>query len=74
MYFEEILYFQPNPKLTATRNQMRQKIAKFDFRDLSRLIIDLLKEVRRRYYSLPLDIDDDNAAGLSVNIFINLIE
>ncbi len=51
-----LLYFvKLNQKLSATRNQLRQKLAKFDLREFSQLLIDVLKEARRRYYGLPID-------------------
>lgn len=53
--------------MSATRNQLRQKLAKFDARDFSQLIIDLLKEIRRRYFCHPLaPTDDDRIAEISM--------
>lgn len=44
-----IVPFLPvNPNLSATRNQARQKLAKFSAREFASLIIDLLSETRRR--------------------------
>lgn len=53
-----IYHFQPNPRLSATRNQLRQKLAKFTSKDFAHLIIDLLKEIRRRHFDLPLQTEE----------------
>ncbi len=46
-----IVPFLPvNPQFTATRNQSRQKLAKFNSREFASLIIDVLSEAKRRYY------------------------
>ncbi|XP_063971673.1 ARF GTPase-activating protein GIT2-like isoform X1 [Lytechinus pictus] len=37
-----------NPELSATRNQGRQKLARFSAREFATLIIDILKEAKRR--------------------------
>ncbi|KAK5974543.1 GTP-ase activating protein for Arf containing protein variant [Trichostrongylus colubriformis] len=42
-----------NPSFSATRNQLRQKLAKYDVREFATLIIDVLKEAKRRYFGLP---------------------
>ncbi|KAI1713214.1 putative GTPase activating protein for arf domain-containing protein [Ditylenchus destructor] len=59
------VFLPPNQKLSATRNQLRQKLAKFDSRDFSQLVIDLLKEIRRRYFCLPLPPSDKTEALIS---------
>ncbi|CAD5205753.1 unnamed protein product [Bursaphelenchus okinawaensis] len=57
------VFLPPNANLTATRNQLRQKLAKYDSRDLSQLICDLLKEARRRYLGEePIIIDESPRA------------
>jgi hypothetical protein len=53
-------FLPPNERLTATRNQMRQKLAKLDNHGFSLLIIEVLKECRRRYFGLPLPPEDLN--------------
>lgn len=52
------IFLPPNPRLSATRNQLRQKLAKFSSSDFAHLIIDLLKEVRRRHFSLTIQNDE----------------
>ncbi len=45
-----IVPFLPvNPEFSATRNQSRQKLAKFNAREFASLIIDVLSEGKRRY-------------------------
>ncbi|VDK64482.1 unnamed protein product [Onchocerca ochengi] len=64
-YFERIVqdvYDEPNPELSATRNQLRQKLAKCDMRGFATLIIDVLSEAKRRYYGLLLKSDTDDSA------------
>uniref|UniRef100_A0A673AYZ2 G protein-coupled receptor kinase interacting ArfGAP 1 n=1 Tax=Sphaeramia orbicularis TaxID=375764 RepID=A0A673AYZ2_9TELE len=54
-----------NPEYSATRNQGRQKLARFNAREFATLIIDILSDAKRRQQgkglSNPLDlgIDDD---------------
>ncbi|KAK6034030.1 ankyrin repeat protein, partial [Cooperia oncophora] len=48
-----------NPSFSATRNQLRQKLAKYDVREFATLIIDVLKEAKRRYFGLPLEPAQD---------------
>ncbi|KAL3103436.1 hypothetical protein niasHS_002622 [Heterodera schachtii] len=52
------MFLPPNPRLSATRNQLRQKLAKFSSADFAHLIIDLLKEIRRRRLNLPFPATD----------------
>ncbi|KAM3726083.1 ARF GTPase-activating protein [Dirofilaria immitis] len=56
------VFLPPNPELSATRNQLRQKLAKFDKRGFAALVIDVLSEAKRRYYGLPLKGDTDDSA------------
>ncbi|KHN87011.1 ARF GTPase-activating protein GIT2 [Toxocara canis] len=42
------VFLPPNPELSATRNQLRQKLAKCDVREFATLIIDVLSEAKRR--------------------------
>ncbi|VDN05646.1 unnamed protein product [Thelazia callipaeda] len=58
------VFLPPNPELSATRNQLRQKLAKCDMRGLATLIIDILNEAKRRYYGLPLKNDIDDSENL----------
>uniref|UniRef100_A0A914H567 Arf-GAP domain-containing protein n=1 Tax=Globodera rostochiensis TaxID=31243 RepID=A0A914H567_GLORO len=51
------MFLPPNPRLSATRNQLRQKLAKFSSADFAHLLIDLLKETRRRHFNLPFPTD-----------------
>uniref|UniRef100_A0A672IJT2 G protein-coupled receptor kinase interacting ArfGAP 1 n=1 Tax=Salarias fasciatus TaxID=181472 RepID=A0A672IJT2_SALFA len=61
-----------NPEYSATRNQGRQKLARFNAREFATLIIDILSDAKRRqqgkglssptgrdYNALDLGIDDD---------------
>ncbi|VDD96520.1 unnamed protein product [Enterobius vermicularis] len=51
------VFLPPNPEMTATRNQLRQKLAKCGAREFATLIVDILKEARRRD-GLGRDYDD----------------
>ncbi|KAI6225700.1 hypothetical protein M3Y95_00724800 [Aphelenchoides besseyi] len=55
------VFLPPNPNLSATRNQLRQKLAKYEPRDFSQLIIDILKEARRRFLGQSLPTADESA-------------
>ncbi|XP_068174046.1 ARF GTPase-activating protein GIT1 isoform X5 [Antennarius striatus] len=55
-----------NPEYSATRNQGRQKLARFNAREFATLIIDILSDAKRRQQgrglsspSDPLELDDD---------------
>lgn len=49
----QIVPFLPaNPEFSATRNQGRQKLAKFNKREFATLIIDILNDAKRRYAGL----------------------
>lgn len=49
----QIVPFLPaNPEFSATRNQGRQKLAKFNKREFATLIIDILNDAKRRYVGL----------------------
>lgn len=65
-------FFKPCHRLSATRNQLRQKLAKFDSCEFSQLIIDLLKEIRRRYMglSLPSQQNELNSRNRSLRLSI----
>ncbi|KAH7716285.1 GTP-ase activating protein for Arf containing protein [Aphelenchoides avenae] len=76
MHQHVAVFLPPNKKLSATRNQMRQKLAKYDSREFAQLLIDLLKEAKRRYNGLPLPPDEDalnesalRALDLSTNAY-----
>ncbi|EYC07047.1 hypothetical protein Y032_0072g663 [Ancylostoma ceylanicum] len=61
-----------NPAFSATRNQLRQKLAKYDVREFATLIIDVLKEAKRRYFGRPPEdlqetLDTSNVHNLSSN-------
>lgn len=56
-----------NPSFSATRNQLRQKLAKYDVREFATLIIDVLKEAKRRYFGLPPEQPQDSL-DTSVNL------
>lgn len=49
----QIVPFLPaNPEFSATRNQGRQKLAKFSKREFATLIIDILNDAKRRYVGI----------------------
>ncbi|WKY16121.1 hypothetical protein Q1695_001085 [Nippostrongylus brasiliensis] len=48
-----------NPSFSATRNQLRQKLAKYDVREFATLIIDVLKEAKRRYFGISPESSQD---------------
>ncbi|KHJ97186.1 ankyrin repeat protein [Oesophagostomum dentatum] len=61
-----------NPAFSATRNQLRQKLAKYDVREFATLIIDVLKEAKRRYFGQPPEdlqetLDTSNLHNMSSN-------
>lgn len=47
--FKSQIIFKVNPMMSATRNQSRQKMAKFGAREFTTFIIDVLTEVKRRH-------------------------
>ncbi|KAJ8042761.1 ARF GTPase-activating protein GIT2 [Holothuria leucospilota] len=47
-----------NPELSSTRNQGRQKLATFSARDFATLIIDILKEAKRRQHGTNITKQD----------------
>ncbi|MFH4975525.1 hypothetical protein AB6A40_002234 [Gnathostoma spinigerum] len=62
------VFLPPNPELSATRNQLRQKLAKCDVREFATLIIDVLTEIKRRFYGLPLNEQWDNTEATKSGI------
>ncbi|OWK15533.1 hypothetical protein Celaphus_00000787 [Cervus elaphus hippelaphus] len=49
-----------NPEYSATRNQGRQKLARFNAREFATLIIDILSEAKRRQQGRSLGSPTDN--------------
>ncbi|XP_036196711.1 ARF GTPase-activating protein GIT1 isoform X5 [Myotis myotis] len=49
-----------NPEYSATRNQGRQKLARFNAREFATLIIDILSEAKRRQQGKSLSSPTDN--------------
>ena len=45
-----------NPDYGTTRNQGRQKLARLESREFNTLVIDVLKEIRRRQTEMPGDV------------------
>ncbi|XP_064620292.1 ARF GTPase-activating protein GIT1-like isoform X3 [Lineus longissimus] len=45
---QSIPFLPVNPELSSTRNQGRQKLARFNAREFTTLVIDILSEARRR--------------------------
>uniref|UniRef100_A0A914DYF7 Arf-GAP domain-containing protein n=1 Tax=Acrobeloides nanus TaxID=290746 RepID=A0A914DYF7_9BILA len=56
-YQHVAVFLPPNPNLPATRNQLRQKLAKYGAREFAMLLIDMLKEAKRRCMGLPLEAE-----------------
>ncbi|PAV70437.1 hypothetical protein WR25_18942 isoform C [Diploscapter pachys] len=56
-----------NPSFSATRNQLRQKLAKYDVREFAALVIDILKEAKRRYLGEPLEEDPNDLSHSNHN-------
>lgn len=51
---KQIVPFLPvNPEFSSTRNQGRQKLARFNGKEFATLIIDILCEIRRRLHGMP---------------------
>lgn len=59
------VFLPPNPELSATRNQLRQKLAKCDVREFATLIIDVLSEAKRRHFNLPMKQELDSSLEAS---------
>ncbi|GMR60918.1 hypothetical protein PMAYCL1PPCAC_31113, partial [Pristionchus mayeri] len=59
-----IAVFLPlNQSMPAIRNQERQKLAKYSERLMTRLIIDILKEAKRRFLGLDPTVDELDGGG-----------
>lgn len=56
-----------NPEFSSTRNQGRQKLARFNAREFATLIIDILSEAKRRQSGIPSPLptpkDKDSSSG-----------
>ncbi|XP_063866862.1 ARF GTPase-activating protein GIT2-like isoform X4 [Scylla paramamosain] len=56
-----------NPDYSSTRNQGRQKLARFNAREFATLIIDILSEAKRRQSGIPSPLptpkDKDSSSG-----------
>ncbi|XP_050728597.1 ARF GTPase-activating protein GIT2-like isoform X4 [Eriocheir sinensis] len=56
-----------NPEYSSTRNQGRQKLARFNAREFATLIIDVLSEAKRRQAGIPSPLttpkDKDSSSG-----------
>lgn len=56
-----------NPDYSSTRNQGRQKLARFNAREFATLIIDILSEAKRRQAGIPSPLhtpkDKDSSSG-----------
>jgi hypothetical protein len=66
---------QVNPSLSATRNQARQKLAKFGAREFASFIIDLLMETKRRhaaFYSGQMTIEEDRPQSTAMKPAVGL--
>ncbi|KAG7204050.1 hypothetical protein KM043_001908 [Ampulex compressa] len=53
-----------NPQLSSTRNQGRQKLARFTPKEFATLIVDLLIEARRRHTASNAPLQDPGIASL----------
>ncbi|XP_038200695.1 ARF GTPase-activating protein GIT2 isoform X3 [Arvicola amphibius] len=49
-----------NPEYSSTRNQGRQKLARFNAHEFATLVIDILSDAKRRQQSSPLSRSKDN--------------
>ncbi|GFR62381.1 ARF-GTPase-activating protein GIT2 [Elysia marginata] len=60
-----------NPELSTTRNQGRQKLARFNAREFATLVVDILYDARRRQtgYTAPLQIPKDPGRGFHDKLF-----
>ncbi|RXG73660.1 ARF GTPase-activating protein GIT2 [Armadillidium vulgare] len=57
-----------NPEYSSTRNQGRQKLARFNAREFATLIIDILVEARRRMAGTQYQITDKNNVDVTVTV------
>ncbi|EPQ14314.1 ARF GTPase-activating protein GIT1 [Myotis brandtii] len=57
-----------NPEYSATRNQGRQKLARFNAREFATLIIDILSEAKRRQQGKSLSSPTGSATGFLRNL------
>ncbi|ESN94038.1 hypothetical protein HELRODRAFT_193811 [Helobdella robusta] len=58
---KQVVPFLPaNPEFSATRNQGRQKLAKFNKREFATLIVDILNDAKRRYVGVLSPVDGKN--------------
>ncbi|XP_074643514.1 ARF GTPase-activating protein GIT2-like isoform X2 [Tubulanus polymorphus] len=53
---QSIPFLPVNPELSSTRNQGRQKLARFNAREFATLVIDILSEARRRQFGISSPI------------------
>uniref|UniRef100_A0A6Q2Y8G9 Arf-GAP domain-containing protein n=1 Tax=Esox lucius TaxID=8010 RepID=A0A6Q2Y8G9_ESOLU len=56
-----------NPEYSATRNQGRQKLARFNAREFATLIIDILSDAKRRQQGKGLSSPTDSSLGLGAD-------
>ncbi|XP_029301906.1 ARF GTPase-activating protein GIT1 isoform X4 [Cottoperca gobio] len=56
-----------NPEYSATRNQGRQKLARFNAREFATLIIDILSDAKRRQQGKGLSSPTDTGLGLGID-------
>jgi len=54
---QAVPFLPVNPEFSSTRNQGRQKLARFNAREFATLIIDLLSDARRRQQGMSVPID-----------------
>ncbi|KAK3774024.1 hypothetical protein RRG08_030106 [Elysia crispata] len=60
-----------NPELSTTRNQGRQKLARFNAREFATLVVDILYDARRRQtgFTAPVQIPKDPGRGFHDKMF-----
>jgi len=64
-----------NPSFSATRNQGRQKLARYGLKEFRSFIYDILTEVYRRYHDFiqpsPKSRQNQDSTTALINAFIN---
>uniref|UniRef100_A0A3Q4GRV7 G protein-coupled receptor kinase interacting ArfGAP 2a n=1 Tax=Neolamprologus brichardi TaxID=32507 RepID=A0A3Q4GRV7_NEOBR len=59
-----------NPEYSSTRNQGRQKLARFNVHEFATLVIDILSEAKRRQQGNPIVSPKDNVELIMKNVAV----
>lgn len=59
-----------NPEYSSTRNQGRQKLARFNAHEFATLVIDILSEAKRRQQGNPIVSPKDNVELIMKNVAV----